>query len=232
MSKTAKIIQLVLLVAIVAAGIRLYFYFHDRQTGLVEEKKPEVALDPDYYVTPKKLHPQDLKDAKELTKQPVWVRDGYRYAYYPYSGRSDFDHPAGTLGPLEKLEIKNVVLDRTPGSATQKQVMAVFEKDGKRYAFPIGIVENGDYKIYSDEMLFIQDPHELYKHWPASVWKNIEDHQVKPGMNEIQATFAIGIGAPKGTGLSNPRIVDFPNNGHPFRVTFTDGKATDISPGS
>lgn len=231
MSKTAKIVQLVLLVAIIAAGIRLYLYFRDRQTGLVEEKKPEVALDPDYYVIPKKLHPQDLKDAKELTKQPVWVRDGYRYAYFPYSSHIDFDHPAGTLGPLEKLNIRDVVLARTPGSATQ-QVMAVFEKDGKRYAFPIGTAENGDYRIYSDDMLFIQDPRELYKHWPAATWKDIDDHQVKLGMNEIQATFAIGTGAPEGTGMENPRIVNFANNGHPLRITFTNGKATDISPGS
>jgi len=231
-SKTAKIIQLVLLVAIVAAGIRLYLYFRDRQITVVEEKKPEVALDPDYYVTPKKLHPQDLKDAKELEKQPVWVRDGYRYAYFPYSRHIDFDHPAGTLGPLEKLNIKDVVLDSTPGSPTQTQVMAVFEKDGKRYAFAIGVDDNGDFKIYSDEMLFIQDPHDLYKHWPASVWKDIDDHQVKLGMNEIQATFAIGTGAPEGTGMENPRIVNFANNGHPVRITFTNGKATDISPGS
>jgi hypothetical protein len=232
MSKSAKIIQLVLLVAILAAGIRLYFAYRERRTGLVIEKKPEVALDADYYVTPKKLHPQDLKDAQELTHQPVWVREGYRYTYYPYSGRSDYQHPAGTLAPLEKLNIKSVVLDRTPDSAGAQQVMAVFEKDGKRYAFPIGVDTKGDFKIYSDDILFIQDPHELYKHWPASFWKDIDAHQVKPGMNEIQASFAIGPGAPEGNGLSNPRIVDFPNNGHPLRITFTNGKASDIQPGS
>ena len=78
MSKTARIIQLVLLVVIVVAGIRLYFYFHNRQvTFVAPPKQQEVALDPDAYVSPKKLHPQDLKDAKELTKQPVWVRAGY-----------------------------------------------------------------------------------------------------------------------------------------------------------
>lgn len=232
MSKATKIIQLVLLVAILAAGIRLYFAYRERRTGLVVDKKPEVALDPDYYVTPRKLHPQDLKDAQELTKQPVWMRNGYQYTYYPYAGRSDYQHPAGTLAPLEKLDIKKVVLDSTPGSATQKQVMAVFDKDGKRYAFPIGVENNGDYKIYSDDLLFIQDPHELYNHWPATVWKDIDDHQVKLGMNEIQASYAIGPGVPEGTGLSNPRIVDFPNNGHPLRITFTNGKATDIQPGS
>ena len=232
MSKTSKVIQIVILVAIGAAAINLYLVMRERRTGVTVAKQPEVALDPDYYITPKKLHPQDLKDAKELTKQPVWVRDGYRYTYYPYAGHSDYDHPAGTLGPIEKLEIKDVVLDRTPGSAAQKQVMAVFERDGKRYAFPIGTEEHGNYTIYSDEILFIQDPHELYKHWPADTWKAIEDHQVKPGMNELQAFFAIGMGSPEGTGLSNPRIVDFPNNGHPTRVTFTNGKATDIQQGS
>jgi len=231
MSKPTKIIQIVVLVAIVAAGINLYLTFRERRTGLAVAKQPETALDPDYYVTPKKLHPQDLKDAKELTRQPVWVRDGYRYAYYPYLSHSDFDHPAGTLGPIEKLNIKDVVLDRTPGSSSQKQVMAVFEQDGKSYAFPIGFDDNGDYKIYSDDMLFIQDPHELYKHWSADVWKAIDSHEVKPGMNEIQAFFAIGVGSPEGTGMSNPRIVDFPDNGHPLRITFTNGKATDIQTG-
>src|SRR5215813_327911 len=152
--KTARIIQLVLLVAIVAAGIRLYLYFRDRQQAFEAPKKQEVAVDPDYYVMPKKLRPQDLKDAKELTKQPVWVRDGYRYTFYPYSGRSDYDHPAGTLGPLEKLQIKDVVLDRTPGSTTQKQVMAIFEKDGKRFGVPIGVAEGNDYRIFSDEIFF------------------------------------------------------------------------------
>jgi hypothetical protein len=231
MSKTTRIVQIVVLVAIVVAGINLYLTLRERRVGLMVAKQPEAALDPDYYVTPKKLHPQDLKDAKELTRQPVWVRDGYRYAYYPYAGHSDFEHLAGTLGPIEKLNIKDVVLDRTPGSSSQKQVMAVFEKDSKRYAFPIGVDDNGDYKIYSDEMLFIQDPHELYKHWPAEVWKAIDNHEVKPGMNEIQAFFAIGVGSPEGTGMSNPRIVDFPDNGHPLRITFTNGKATKIQPG-
>jgi hypothetical protein len=88
MSKTSKIIQIVIVVAIVAAAINLYLVYHERRTGVSVAEKPEVALDPDYYVTPKKLHPQDLKDAKELTRQPVWVRDGYRYTYYPYAGRS------------------------------------------------------------------------------------------------------------------------------------------------
>lgn len=232
MSKTARIIQLVLLMVIVAAGIRLYLYMRNRQATMVvtPEAKTEKALDADAYVSPKKLHPQDLQDAKELTKQPVWVRAGYQMVYYPFNGHIDFAHGAGRLGPIEKLDVKDVVVDRPPKG--EKQVMAVFEKEGKRYAFTIGNAEDNSYKIYSDDILFIQDPHELYKHWPPDVWQAIGNHQVKLGMNELQASFAVGVGTPEGTGTSNPRVVNYQNDGHPQRVTFDNGKATEIVPGT
>ena len=137
----------------------------------------EVALDPDYYVTPKKLHPQDLKDAKELTRQPVWVREGYRYTYYPYAGHSDFEHPAGTLGPIEKLDIKDVVLDRTPGSPAQKQVMAVFKKDGKRYAFPIGVEERWQLHHLQRRDPVHPGPARALQALAADIWKAIENQK-------------------------------------------------------
>jgi hypothetical protein len=232
MSKTARIIQVVLLVVIVAAGIRLYLYMRDRNASIVVAPQPktEMSLDPDAYVSPRKLRPQDLQDAKELTRQPVWVRAGYQMVYYPFNGHTDFAHEAGRLGPIEKLDIKDVVVGRPPKG--EKQVMAVFEKDGKRYAFTIGNAEDNSYTIYSDDILFIQDPHELYKHWPPDVWQAIDNHQVKPGMNELQASFAVGVGTPEGTGTSNPRIVNYQNDGHPLRVTFDNGKVTEIVPGA
>jgi len=232
MSKTAKIIQLVLLVVIVAAGIRFYLYMRDRHAALVVAPQPkaERALDADAYVSPKKLHPQDLKDAKELTQQPAWVRAGYQIVYYPFNGHTDFAHQAGHLGPIEKLDIKDVVVDRPPKG--EKQIMAVFEKDGEMFAFPIGNAEGNSFTIYSDDMLFIQDPHELYKHWPSDVWQAIENHQVRQGMNELQASFAVGVGVPEGNGTDNPRIVNYPNDGHPLRVIFDNGKATEIVPGA
>jgi hypothetical protein len=60
--------------------------------------------------SPKKLYPYDLKSAKQLTRQPVWVKEGYRYTYYPYVPvvkSVDFGHEAGVLGPIERLEIKD-----------------------------------------------------------------------------------------------------------------------------
>jgi len=230
MSKHASTMQALLLVALVLAAVKLYQTFHEPKLSYVAPARTTTALDPDYYVTPKKLHPQDLQDAKELTQQPVWVREGYRYAYYNVGPTIDIRHPAGVLGPIERLEIKDVVMQSAPG-VMNRQVMAVFENLGKRYAFSIGVEDNGSYSIYSDEVLFVQDPHELYKHWPADIWKAVDDHQVKAGMNELQASFAVGVGVPEGSGASNPKVVNYPRNGHPVIVTFTDGKATDVREG-
>ena len=233
-------IQIVLVIAIAVAALRAGWIFYQRYEANQQEQAKKATgsappLNPDYYVTPKKLHAYDLKSARELAKQPVWVKEGYRYAYYPYnpaSHRASLSHEAGFLLPLQRLQIKDVVLAPSTGAPGQKQVLAVFQQQGKDFAFPIGSESAGDYRIYADEVVFIEDPKELYKHWPSDVWDSIDKHEVKPGMNEIQATFAIGMGVPEGTGLSNPRIVNFPNNGHPMRVTFTNGKATDIQPTS
>jgi hypothetical protein len=130
MSRNVKLVQAVLAVVLVLAGIRLFLIFRERKVSFVIPARTETALDPDYYVTPRKLHPQDVKDAKELTQQPVWVREGYRYAYYGADPRIDIGHPVGTLGPIEKLEIKDVLMQGA-GSTANRQVLAVFEKAGK-----------------------------------------------------------------------------------------------------
>ena len=95
MSKTAKVIQAILAVALVAAASRFYLNMRDRRITLVEAPRKEVALDPDYYVVPKKLHPQDAKDARELMLEPVWVREEYRHDYYRYGPPLDFRQKAG-----------------------------------------------------------------------------------------------------------------------------------------
>ena len=234
--ETRRRIQIVLAAAIVIAGARALMIYRARHAASTTKtaSTSQTGLNPDYYVTPKKLHPYDLKSARELTKQPVWVKEGYRYAYYPYDRArhyADFGHQAGWLGPIEKLQIKDVTTDVSPGSTDQRQVIAIFEKDGKDYAFPIGAVRGGDYQIYSDEMLYIQDPHDLYHHWPADVWDAIARHEVKPGMNELQADFAIGMGVPQKQDDPQWKTVDYPNGGKPLRITYQNGRATQIEPG-
>ena len=85
-------------------------------------------------MNPKKLYPYDLKSAKQLTQQPVWVKEGYRYTYFAYQPASkhvDFGHDAGLLGPIEKLAITDVVVASNIVSGQPKQVVATFQKEGK-----------------------------------------------------------------------------------------------------
>lgn len=238
MSEEAKKrIQLALALALVVAGVRAGYILYQRHEDYVAAQKQQLAkqagyANADYYVSPKKLYPFDLKSAKMLTQQPVWAKEGYRYTYYPYDAarkRTDFTHEAGLLLPIERLEIKDVLVDAAAG---KRQVMAEFQKEGKSYAVPIGFENDGQYKIYSDEMFYVEDPHDLYKHWPADVWQAVEQHQVKPGMNELQADFAVGMGVPDAGASSDEKTVRYPNGGKPLVVTYRDGKATEIKAGT
>jgi hypothetical protein len=227
-------IQLVMVVAILVSGTRLAYILYLRHESKIEHAgKQSPPLNPDYYVTPKKLYLYDLKSARELAGQPVWVKVGYAYTFYPYDSARhhvDFSHEAGKLLPLEKLLIKDVITDATPDAPGERQAMALFENNGKTYAFSIGSVKGDDYKFYADDMLFIQDPHELYKHWPADVWDAIDKHQIKPGMSELQADFAIGLGIPEKSGEPGNRTVNYPNGGNTLSIAYQNDKAVAITP--
>jgi len=226
-------IQLILVVAMAVAAIRVGYIFYERHEAEKVPVKKEVPLNPDYYVTPKKIYAYDMKTAKkELTGQQAWVKVGYYYSYYSYDAaahRADVAHEVGKLGPLEKLEIKNVFQQPAPGG--ERRVMVVFEREGKKYATAVGNEKDGDYKFYCNEMLFYEDPHQLYKHWPADVWQAIDQHQVKPGMSELQADFAIGVGLLESGGDENDRTFDYPNGGKPLDVSYHNGKAVEVKPG-
>ena len=232
-----KKLQLFLAVAIVIAGGRAAYIVYERRAAMKEEAKPkqETLLKADYYVSPKKLHPYDLKSARQLMEQPVWVKVGYQLTYYPYDRerhKADFSHEAGTLLPLQKVAIQDVVTDVSPKAEGIKQVMACFSLDGKSYAVPIGAEKGGEFKIYSDDAFFIEDPHDLYKYWPPDVWQKIDAHEVQAGMSELQCSFAIGLGVPEGSGDYGSRTLHYPNGGKPLVITFESDKAIKIAPPS
>ncbi len=236
-AETRQRLQIVLLLGIVIAGGRAAYIVYQRHEAKKDEAtiKFNAPLKADYYVTPKKLHPYDLKSARQLTAQPVWVRLGYYHTYYPYDAathKTDFAHEVGTLRPLQKLDIIDVVTGVTPRAPDTKQILAVFRMDRKTYAVPIGAEKGSEFKCYSDDMFFIEDPHVLYKHWPADVWKAIEEHRAQPGMNELQASFALGMGTPEGSGDYGSRTRDYANGGKPVTVRFENDKAVTIAPGA
>ncbi len=236
-NRLTKIVQTVLAVAILIAVVRLIVILRERhQPGAAarQQKAAERPLNPEAYVVPKKLHAHDLKSAHQLTEQPVWIKEGFRYTYYAYDPRRrriDFRHEGGELGPIEQLHITDVIAQATPGAPGQRQMMAVFEKDRQSYAVPVGVEKGGDYQIYADEMFFYQDPRQLYDFWPRDIWQAIESRQVKTGMNELQVAFAVGMGIPQ-PGGRDTRTVQYPNGGNPLLVTYQNGRVTEVQGGS
>jgi hypothetical protein len=233
-ASTRQKIQLVLILAMAIAAIRVAWIFYERHEATKEPVKEEAPpLNPDYLVNPKKIYAYDLKTAKqELTAQPAWVKVGYYYPYYAFDAgthRADMTHEIGKLGPLEKLEIKDVYLH--PAAGGERQVMAVFDRKGKTYATSVGREKNLDFKFFCNDMLFYEDPHQLYKHWPADVWQAIDLHQVKPGMSELQADFAIGVGLIEQGGSEQDKTLAYPNGGKSLDITYHNGKAVAVAPG-
>lgn len=244
----SKRIQLILLAFIVLAGIRLLLIYRERHASLpTPSAHPTSNLNADDYVVPTQVHSTDLKSAKEdLAGRTVWVKVGNQINYLPYAGgHVDFKHPVGLLPPLKKLEITDVIPSVPPDAKTEEiapgvrvsahQVLAIFKLDGdiKTYAVAIGGNRGGDYTLYINDMFFLDDPRQLYKHWPPDVWTAIDQHQALKGMNELQTALALGVGVPQGRGGDfGNRTLKFDNNGHPTTVTFEHNRATQVVPGS
>lgn len=232
--KHARTIQYVLLALLVLAALRVFFIYRERHAGLPEKpKQAALPLPPEAYVVPKKLYISTVKSARqELPKQPVWIKEGYRFTYYPVSGAAvDFQREAGTLGPIEKIQITDV-LTAPLAHNPNRQVIAVFNKDGRRFGVPIGSESGGEATIFADDIFFYEDPHELFHFWPADVWDAIGRHEIRKGMNEWQAAFAVGMGTPQPGGDTSQKTVVYPNAGKPVTATFQDGKVVDVKQGS
>lgn len=233
-----KRIQIFLIVFIVLALARVGMIFYERSHE-PEVKKPEPTSSSSYkitlddYVTPRKLFPYDLKSAREVVGKTVWVRSGNQLAYYawsPVTRSVNVARQVGLLAPLEKLEAKDVVEQNVRG---QRQVMVVFAKDGSpaEFAVAVGKVSGGSYDFFINDVFFYEDPHQLYNHWPADVWNAIDHHEVKLGMNERQASFALGTNIRVSAGDYGNRSVQYINGNTSTMVVFSDNKAVSVEPG-
>lgn len=230
-AESKKIIQVILLIAVLVALVRLVVIFYQRHAAgrpAAEPRAAAPALDPDHYVRPRRLYLHDLESAQVLTQQPVWVREGYRYTIYPHrGGRTDFSREAGLLPPIERLDIRQVVRQPDPRGRGQ-QVVAVFSREDGTFALPIGTFSDGTYQFYADEVFFYDDPRELYRHWPEEVWQAIAQGEVRPGMNELQASFAAGMGIPESSDQPGTKVVRYPRGNNPVTVVYRNGRAMEI----
>jgi hypothetical protein len=224
--------QIFLVVLLIAAGMRLLLIYRERHSeGTAPKNQAAKPISADAYVVPRKVHAYDLQSAGYLNGKTVWVQAGNQMLYFPYDParhRSDFKHPAGLLPPLDKLAIKDVMLETDP--LQQRRVMAVFSREGenKPYATAVGTMRGDDYSLMIDDVFLIDDPHELYKHWPADVWDAIKHHQVKAGMNELQTAFALGGGVPRSSGEIGNRTMEYSFGDKKTTVSFSNDRARDI----
>ncbi len=236
-----KRLQIILLIAVVLTVARTAYVFYERRQPLPAEKKETYSSNLDDYVTFPRVYPFDLKSAtKELNGKTVWVRAGNVVPYYRYNAAAhtaDLKHQAGLLPPLEKMQVRDVIVERIPASLSagqvavvQNQILAVVDRPGQQgsVAAPIGTAVGDDFKFTVNDIFFFADPHELYKHWPADVWAAIDHHQAKVGMNELQTGFALGTGGNVSTGDYGNRTIEYTNNSNPVKVTFEKNRAVSV----
>src|SRR5215471_5878818 len=225
------------------AGLALCFTVLSCGPAETQPAKPiSYPQTSDDFVTPAKIFPYDLKSAaKELAGKAVWVRTGNAFPYYRYdsAGHSaDLAHKAGMLASLDKLLVKDVILQRAPVSVADGQVvvvhraiLAVFEKPGTPglSAVSIGTNMSDDFSFTVNDTFFFEDPHSLYKHWSPDVWSAIDQHQAKKGMNELQVGFALGKVAAAGSGDYGNRWVQYGDQGSQIKVVFVKNRAIDVT---
>jgi hypothetical protein len=232
-----KRVKVMLAVLLAVAALRTAIIFYRRrqpaQTSRSGQLESADKLSADDYVIRRKIYAYDVKSAAaELRGRTVWVSAGNQITCYRVTpaGSVDFKHEAGLFAPLERLRIENVVLATTPGSSLERQVMAIVSREGMagKFAAPIGAESEGNYRFIASDIFFVDDPHQLYQHWPADVWAAIDRHEVKPGMNELQTSFALGTSVRIVGGTSENLTAEYTNAGKPVRVTFAEKRVSQV----
>lgn len=236
--KSWQKIGLITLLVLLIVGIRIYFIWRERNAPVVQ--KPHVAerkLTADDVVQPRKLYIDDLGSARDLDGKTVWVQAGFELDYYPYvDHRIEFAHKVGVLPSAQPLQIQDIITERAPVGLHSRiplgdhQVFAIFQfpNDDKQYATAIGYLQGNDSKYYCDDIFYYDDPRQMYKHWPADVWQAVDQHQPKPGMNELQTAMALGVIQQSDSSDYGNRTVHYDAGGKNWSVTFQNDKATAV----
>jgi hypothetical protein len=245
MEKGPKIALAVTALMVLVIGGEFAWQYHLRhEEGPAPKTAEDRPVEQDFLVYRKKERPTTPKDEQDLIGKTVWVAAGGQMSYYPDKAKhADYAEPVGELAGAEPLLIHEVFEQKAPASAAvripagQKQVLLGFTmpKSGDpkaMYALPVGDFDEGAYTFFSDDIFFYDDPHQLYNHWPASVWEHIDKHEAAPGMTEDQVAMALGqVATPSGDSVGN-RSIQYDNAGHPVSVEFENGKATKVTPDS
>jgi hypothetical protein len=230
-----KKLQIFLGIAIVLVGARTAYIMYERKhadEGATPREAANVThheLTADDYVYERPFYGYDLETTKKaLVGKTVWMKAGnYFHARKVDGKRVTSQNETDLIPPLESMEITDVVL--APGKGG-RDLLAVFRRPGKPelLAVPIGIEDSGRYRIDVQNVVFRQDPRELYKHWSKDTWDAIVRHEALKGMNEQQVWLAYGYGTPVTSGDYGSRTMRYENAGKPKEVRFSNNQAVEI----
>ncbi len=230
-------------------GVKIYNYDqYLKQTKAEAERKTAIharnlnaSNDSDDKIVVRAENPSTLLDEKNLKGRTLWVSAGGQMNFYPFNGKLvDFSRSAGILLGAQKILVQDAVEQVAPKSAGTRfpdadaEILLVFtlpddpQNPTKQYAVAVGDREGHDYNLFTDQLFFYDDPHQLYAAWGPKVWQAIDEHTAVIGMTEHQLRFALGqVSTPRGD-IMGDRSVEFDNQGKPKLVTFVNGKATEI----
>lgn len=236
--KTSQKLALMVVPAILIAAVGIWLIHRARnQPVVVPQQAQSRPLTDEEMVQPRKLYIDDLKSARDLIGKPVWVQAGYEMDYYAYAAHQvDFSHHAGVLPSVQRLQITDIVTQKVPASLADriahgdKQAFAVFTMagDDKEYATPIGTIQGTDASFYCDNIFYYDDPHQMYKFWPADVWQAVDAHTPKAGMSELEVAMALGVMQQSQSSNYGNRTVTYNAGGKRWSVTFENDKATSV----
>lgn len=222
---------------ILIGGIYLFIVFKKRHEP-AHNQQPEQKVTMDDVAVVRLEFPQHFEDVEDLKGKSVWMKSGYSMPYYPYTGgRVEFTKQLGLLPPDQRLDVKKVIKATPPAGVHDNvehgdhQAMVVFSMPGSDslYATAVGYMQGPQEEHYYDDLLFYyDDPHTIYNNWPKDVWAAVDAHQVKPGMNELQARSALGNMKTVDGEKEGNRTVDYNADGKHTVVEFRDDKAVSI----
>lgn len=190
---------LVLIYMILFVG-RIGYLWYERSRPLKLPASRQVALrkvDPDYLVIIPRFRVVDLADAQTLNGKTLWVKSGYRVEFLllDHKRQRFCDTVHLCLPPMTEIQVSRV-FEWPDASKRSREVLLGVVREGKEYAVRIGRFDEqlGIYRFDLDDLFYLQNPRQLYSHWTAETWLNVEAHQVKPRMTYAQVALSLGNG--------------------------------------
>ena len=231
-----KKLQIFLAIAIVLVGARTAYIMYERKHA-EETPAREPAnvvhheLTADDYVYERPFHGYDLPTTKKaLVGQTVWMKAGNYFhpaTYDKASHRIGSTDKSRYIAPLAEMKIEDVIMSSSDGG---RQMYAVYSQSGQSglKAIPVGVQKGDQYRIDVENVLYRQDPRQLYKHWSKDIWAAIDRHEALKGMNEQQVWLALGYGSPVSGGDYGDRSMRYENAGKPKEVQFRNNSAVEV----